>query len=111
MDVVFRSARMQRRCSSIDEMSKAWGAEMARRLARRFAELRAAENLAEMATLPQARCHQLTKNRDEQISVDLAQPYRLILEVNDDPVPRTADGGLDWTQITKVVVIEIVDTH
>jgi hypothetical protein len=38
-------------------------------------------------------------------------PRRLILTVLNDPIPRKADGGLDWTAITAVIVEGIVDTH
>jgi proteic killer suppression protein len=111
VDVTFRSGKIQRRCSSYDEMVKTWGVEVARRLTSRLDQLQAAENLTELTTLPQVRCHELTNDRDEQISVDLAQPYRLILEVANDPVPRAPDGGLDWDRIAEVMVIEIADTH
>ena len=48
---------------------------------------------------------------DEQISLDLVHPMRLILEVADDPTPRMPEGGLDWAAITSVAVVEIADTH
>ena len=47
-----------------------------------------AESLAELATLPQARCHQLAGNLSEKFSLDLDGPFRLIVEVADLPVPR-----------------------
>ena len=28
-----------------------------------------------------------------------------------DPPPPKKDGGLDWTQITAVTIVEIVDYH
>jgi proteic killer suppression protein len=92
-------------------MTRAYGPEMARRLGARLHELEAATVLADMRALPQARAHQLKAGRDEQISLDLAQPMRLVVSVADVPVPRTPDGGLDWTAIRSVIVEEIVDTH
>lgn len=84
---------------------------MADVIARRLTELDAAIALSDIRALPQARAHELRGNRDEQISLDLVHPTRLILAVGDEPVPRLADGGLDWEAITSVVVIGIVDTH
>ena len=46
-----------------------------------------------------------------KISVDVKHPYRLILACDHDETPRKLDGGLDWVRITKVQVLEIVDTH
>jgi proteic killer suppression protein len=70
-----------------------------------------AESLAQLAKLPQTRVHELKANRNEQISVDVKHPYRLLMVPNHAETPRKTDGGLDWTRISKVTVIEIADTH
>lgn len=92
-------------------MVRELGAHMARRLGSRLQELEAADTLADMRLLPQARAHELRGDRDEQISFDLVHPMRLIVEVATDPTPRMTEGGLDWAAITSVTVMEIADTH
>ena len=92
-------------------MVRTYGSTMARRTASRLQELEAVAVLEDIRSLPQVRAHELKGDRDEQISLDLVHPMRLILSVADDPVPRRPDGGLDWTLITRVIVEEIVDTH
>jgi plasmid maintenance system killer protein len=92
-------------------MVRAYGADMARRLGSRLQELEAATVIGDLRTLPQARAHELKRDRDEEISLDLVHPMRLIVSVADDPIPRTAAGGLDWALISRVIVEEIVDTH
>ena len=83
---------------------------MARRLGTRLQEAEAAASLAELRLLPQVRAHELAGDRDEQVSLDLVHPYRLIIRAA-EPTPRKADGGLDWDAITEIVVLEIADTH
>jgi proteic killer suppression protein len=92
-------------------MVRAYGQPMARRLASRLQQLEAATVLQDMRTLPQARAHELKADRNEQVSLDLVHPRRLILTVADDPIPRRGDGGIDWASVTSVIVEEIVDTH
>lgn len=92
-------------------MEKELGKERGARLARQLVALEAAATLAEFAKLPQVRCHQLKGSRSEQISFDLTQPYRLIAEVAQNPIPRKADRGLDWDRIRALVIVEITDTH
>lgn len=111
MEVLFRSAKLAKTCSSRADMVRTYGPETARRLAARLAELEGATVMEDLRSLPQARAHELTGDRDEQISLDLVHPRRLILTVANEPIPRKADGGLDWTAITAVVVEGIVDTH
>jgi proteic killer suppression protein len=57
------------------------------------------------------RLHELSGNRAGQLSLDLDGPYRLIFAPDHNPVPRRTDGGMDWNQITAVLVLEIEDTH
>ncbi len=111
MEVLFRSAKFAKTCSTQTDMVRTYGPNTARRLAARLAELEAATVLEDLRSLPQARAHELTGDRDEQISLDLDDPRRLIIRVANDPIPRKADGGLDWAAITSVVVEEIADTH
>lgn len=77
----------------------------------RLSNIRDAATLEELSKVPQTRVHELKADRNEQISVDAKHPYRLILICNHDETPRKADGGLDWARITKVQLIEIIDTH
>ncbi|MBT2515821.1 type II toxin-antitoxin system RelE/ParE family toxin [Streptomyces sp. ISL-90] len=111
MDVGFVNSRLAKVCNETSMRVRKLGVERSDKLQQRLDQLAAAANLAEFCKLPQARCHQLRKNRDEQFSADLDGPYRLIFEVADNPIHRLDDGGIDLTLVTRVRVLEIVDTH
>lgn len=86
------------------------GAIRAKRIRQRLDDLRAAEVLEDMRHVP-GRCHELKGDRAGQLSLDLDHPYRLIFEPANAPVPTKEDGGLDWTKVTAVIIIGVVDTH
>lgn len=88
-----------------------YGPEQAKLIARRLAELAAAEKLETLRSLPQVRAHELKGNRAGQISLDVKHPYRLLIAPDYDEPPRKNDGGLDWQTITKVKILEVTDTH
>lgn len=88
-----------------------YGPENGERILLRLDQIAAAETLADLASLPQLRLHELKADRDEQISLDVKHPYRLLLVPDHEEIPRKLDGGLDHSQITQVVVLGIVDTH
>lgn len=111
MEMSFANRSLQKACSSEKDMKRTWGAPMAKKLQQRLAELVAAVTLEDISCLPPARCHELTGNREGQLSVDLVQPYRLIFVPDHDPAPVRPDGGLDRTQVTKIVVLEVCDPH
>ncbi|MGE5206081.1 MAG: killer suppression protein HigA [Chlamydiota bacterium] len=74
-------------------------------------ELAAADTLADVSRLPPPRCHQLSENLDEQFAVDISPNERLVFEVDDNPVPRRADGGIDLNKVLAVVILRIEDYH
>lgn len=111
MEVLFSSTKLHKECNTEKALRRAWGTENAARIQRRLVELEAAPSLADMFTLPQARCHALVGDHAGQFAVDVKHPYRLIFEPADDPLPRKPDGGLDLNRITKVRILEIKDYH
>lgn len=84
--------------------------QRAKLIRRRLDDLRAAQTLEVMRSLP-GRCHQLKGDRAGQLSIDLDGPYRLLFAPAHNPLPKKADGGLDWTQVTVVVLVGVVNTH
>jgi len=53
----------------------------------------------------------MREDRAGQLSLDLDGPYRLIFKPAHDPVPAKPDGGLDWSGVTAVSILEVRDTH
>jgi len=89
------------------------GSRQAKIISIRLAKLRAAYSLHDFwpPNVGPDRCHELIGDRKGQLSVDLDYPYRLIFVPNHEPIPRRSDGGLDWKQVTSVMIIGIEDTH
>lgn len=110
MDIDFAAKRLEKLCNSDRDLVKAFGSQRARVFRRRLDQLRAAENLEVLRSLP-GRCHELTGDRKGTLSIDLDGPYRLLFEPVDEPIPTKADGGLDWTLVTVIRILEVEDTH
>ncbi|MEX0614153.1 MAG: type II toxin-antitoxin system RelE/ParE family toxin [Pirellulales bacterium] len=111
MEIAFRSRRIEKLCNSAKEMRAKLGERTAKVLQQRLAELKAADTLDDLGKMPGARCHELAGDRKGQLAVDLVHPKRLVFEPDHHPAPSKADGGLDWQQVTRVLVVEIVDYH
>lgn len=110
MNVTFDSAKLAKVMNDDTELQKTYGPEQSRKIRARLDDLRDATSLEEMRNLP-GRCHELTGNRAGQLAIDLKHPHRLIVRPDHDPPPTKDDGGLDWTQVTAVKVLEVVDYH
>ena len=111
MEIAFGSRKMQKLCNSEKEMRAKLGDRGAKVLQLRLNQIAAAPTLEDLGKVPGARCHELTADRKGQLAVDLVHPRRLVFEPDHDPVPEKPDGGLDWQQVKRVIIIDIVDYH
>jgi plasmid maintenance system killer protein len=111
MLIFFRTKKLQKICNSSREMQRSFGAIRAKKLQQRLMELQAADHLGQILRVPPARCHEMTGDRQGQLSVDLDHPYRLFFIPVNDPVPLREDQGLDWPAVTEIEIIEIADPH
>lgn len=111
MDILFTSTKLEKTLNSTKELRKAYGADCGDRIGRRLDDLRAADNLAVVRTIPQMRCHELEGDRKGQLAVDVKHPRRIVFEPADEPVPRTQEGGLDWANVRTIRILEVVDYH
>lgn len=110
MEISFANRRLQRLCESFRAIQKAHGKACAKKLASRRADLEAAGTLEVMGNLP-GNCHELNGDRDGQLAVDLTGGKRLIFRPSSNPPPQKADGGLDWTRVESVELIDVCDYH
>jgi len=109
MKIRFSSEKFGKICNRQELLVRKYGPERAKRIRRRVDDLDAAATLEDFRFLP-GRCHELTGDLEGLLSLDLDGPYRLYFRPAHDPPPAKPDGGLDWARITKVQLIEIVDT-
>ena len=113
MEISFSDGKLEKECNDEKLLLRRHGKDRARRIKLRLAVLRNAATLSAIG-LPYVgpcHCHELGNDRAGQLSVDLDHPYRLIFIPDHDPVPMLAAGGLDWSKVTAIKIIEIVDTH
>jgi proteic killer suppression protein len=109
VEVMFATTRLQRLFESQKELRRAHGDRCAKKLMTRVSELQAATTLAEFRHLP-GRCHELDGDRRGQLALELEGGKRLIFSPNGSDIHR-ADGGLDWSLVEAVCVVEVADYH
>jgi len=109
--IIFKDEDLQLACTDPDLGIRRWGESQAKVIRRRLDELQAAETLDDMRYLRGAGCHELKGQRRGTLAVRVSQPYRLIFKPAECPAPRKPDGGLDWTKVKAIIVLEVVDYH
>lgn len=108
MEISFADAKLESVCKDSRLATKVLGAQSAKKLQLRLAELFAAESAKELIA---GRPHPLAHDRVGQFAVDLHGGYRLIFKPATQPPPRLPDGGIDWSNVSEITIIEIGDYH
>ena len=110
MDIRFKSEKLRKICCDQRLIEKTYGDVGGKKLRQRLDELKAASNLEVMRKLPGG-CHEVSGDRAGQFAVYLDGPYRLVFEPAHDPVPIKSDGGINWSEVTCIRILERVDYH
>lgn len=110
MDIIFHNKSFMEECNDFKLLKKRHGELAAKRIRQRLDELRNADCLEIMNTLP-GHCHELKGDRQGQFSLDLDHPRRLIFIPADTPPALKQDGGIDYNNVRAVEIIGIEDTH
>lgn len=110
MEISYKNRKLEKQLTDPREMDKSFG-QLARKVNQRLKDLSDADNLAIMRTIPAARCHELTGDRNGELAVNVSGNYRLIFIPNHKPFPKKLDGGLNWENVTKIQINEIEDYH
>jgi proteic killer suppression protein len=110
VEIVFATKRLESALATDKARVREFGAERARRLNMRLTQLHDAEHLEQMRTLP-GRCHELHGDRRGQLTIDVTKNERLIFKPSADPPPAKADGGLNWSAVDAITILEVEDYH
>jgi len=113
MDILFKRKKDRELCNKDALLRKKYRGNPRRyKLIRtRLDELADAENLEVMRFIPQSHCHELKGSRKGQLAVNLDQGHRMTFEPANEPVPRKADGGLDWSRITAIRILQLAEDY
>ncbi len=110
MELKFQDKKLQKLAEDERKCFKTLGKRRAELFLRRLDDLQVAETLEDVRYLP-GNYHELTQNRKGQWACDLDQPYRLIFEPLEKPIPTGEDGKYIWVKILGVEIVEITNYH
>lgn len=110
MNLDFKSNKLRKILTSAREIQKEYGT-MAKKVSQRIDQLSAAPNLAVLISYPSANCHPLSGDRNGEWAVDISGNYRLIFEINQDPLPQKDDGSINTILVTDIRILETTDYH
>jgi proteic killer suppression protein len=108
MEITFADSKLQNLCEQEKLAQRKLGANCAKKLKARLADLAAVSCVAELVM---GRPHPLRGDRAGEFAVDLEGGKRLVFKADNDPIPFTEDGSIDWSQVTAICIVFIGDYH
>lgn len=109
MDILFQDNKLEKSVASLKAIAKNYGI-WARSVNQRLEDLKAAPSLETMKTLG-GKCHELTGNLKGKLSVAISPNHRILFEPANDPIPLKDDGGLNWKEVTRILITEIGEDY
>jgi len=110
MDITFTCKKLEKLANNDRQRLKEFGKVRAEKFRLRLSQLRNTPNLEEIRC-QSGHFHELKDNRKGQWACNLDQPYRLIFEPQEKPIPTDPDGKYIWFEIKGVEIIEIINYH
>lgn len=110
MNITFADRKIRKYANDDRLALKEFGKTRFEFFKKRMNALHMAENLEELRHLP-GNWHELKNERKGQWACDLDQPYRLIFEPQEKPIPTDQSGKYIWSEIKAVKIIEITNYH
>lgn len=110
MEITFNDRKLEKLANDDRKCLKEMGRIRAEIFRRRLNQLKDAQTLEDVRYLP-GNYHDLIGNRKGQWACDLDQPYRLVFEPHESPIPTDEHGVYIWFEIKGVEVIEIINYH
>ena len=104
MNVDFKSNKLQKQLTIPSEIKKTFGVN-AERVSQRMDDIKAANNLQVLCSIPKANCHPLSGNRIGEWAIDISANHRMIFIITNNPIPKQEDGGIDRIQVTDIKII------
>ena len=108
MKIFFRNKKLERLCLDKKAANKEFGANAAKGLMSRFADLEAAVTVNDLVV---GNPHPLKGSRSGQLAITVYRGIRLTFSPADDPAPKTEDGSIDWHSVTSIRIEFIGDYH
>lgn len=110
MEITFDDNKLKKLANDYRKCQKVMGLQRARLYNIRLGDLTKANSLEDVRNLP-GNYHELKENRKGQWACDLDQPYRLIFEPLENPIPTDTAGKQIWFEIKGVEIIGITNYH
>lgn len=110
MHIDFTTEKLRKEFEDSRALQRQRGAVQAKKIMTRLMQIEGALALEQLRNQP-GHFHALTEDKAGWLACDLDQPFRLIFEAANVPAPQLEAGGLDWSKVTQIRILGVLNYH
>lgn len=110
MKISYKNNKLEKELNTDTGLQKSYNT-LAKKIKQRLTELKSADNLQIIANNKVLRLHPYKGNRKGEWSIDIQENWRIIFEIDQDPIPTLEDGGVCLTEVLSIKIISVEDPH
>lgn len=110
MELLYKNNKLKKSLTTDKGLTKGYG-KLAKKIKQRRIQLESADNLDVISKLPVLRLHQHVGKGKGTWSIDIQENWRILFEIEQDPIPTLEDSGIDLKAITIISIESIEDPH
>lgn len=108
LELAFATKSLRQLCENEARAKRDLGGTVAEKLKRRLADLRAAECVKDLIA---GRPHEVEGATHRHFAVSLCEGARIVFCANHNTIPLEKSGGVDWSKVSRVKILEVTNSH
>lgn len=110
MKLSYKTKKLEKSFATDKGLAKTYGT-LAKKIKQRKNQLESADNLLVLSKLLVLRLHQHIGRGKGIWSIDIQENWRILFQIDQDPIPYLEDGGVDLEAITIICIESVEDPH
>lgn len=110
MRLSYKNSKLKKSLTTDKGLAKSYGT-LAKKIKQRINQLESADNLEHISKLLALRLHQHQGNGKGTWSIDIQQNWRILFEIDQNPIPVLEDGGVNLKAVTIISIESVTDPH
>lgn len=110
MDLSYKSNKLEQSLTIDRNIIKSYGG-LSKKIKQRLQQLKAANDLSIIAKIPVLRLHPYKGDRLGEWTIDIQENWRICFEIDQYPIPKSDDGGVNLNMVTAIKILSVEDPH
>lgn len=104
VELAFAEKPLRQLCESEEAARRILGEQVATKLRRRLADLRAAATIKDLVV---GRPREIEGTSGSAMAIDLHRRSRMVFDANHNSIPTLKSGRVDWSRVTRIKILRI----